>query len=165
MEIIKKISDILDDCIRYINIVLISAMTFIILLQVFFRYVLNNPLTWTEEIARFSMVWMVFLAISMVAKRKLNISLDFFLKKISLKVRKPIEILLQAYVIYFLFVLFKLGMVLVDSSYRQIAPASQIPMKWIYLSLPIGIAFLIFQHIVLIIKEINLLINKNIDTV
>ena len=164
MKLIEKVSDILDDCIRHINIVLISAMTFIILLQVFYRYVLNNPLIWTEEIARFLMVWMIFLAISMVSKRKLNISLDFFLKKIPLKVRKPLEILLQAYIIYFLFALFKLGIILVDSAYRQVAPASQISMKWVYLALPVGIVFLVFQQIVLLIKEINLLINKNIDT-
>lgn len=160
MKLIEKISDILDNCIRYINIALISVMTFIILLQVFFRYVLNNPLTWTEEIARFIMVWMVFLGISMVSKRKLNISLDFFINKIPIKIRKPLGVLLQIYIIYFLFILFKMGIVLVDSAYRQVAPASQISMKWIYLALPAGIAILAFQHIVLLIKDLNLLINK-----
>ena len=53
-----------------------------------------------------------------------------------------------------------MGIVLVDSAYRQVAPASQISMKWIYLALPAGIAILTFQHIVLLIKDLNLLINK-----
>jgi len=160
MKLIEKVSDILDHFVRYINIILIIVMTFTILLQVFYRYVLNNSLTWTEEIARFIMVWMVFLGFSMVSKRKVNISLEFFLKKISSKVRKPLEILLQVYIIYFLLILFKLGIVLVESAYRQVAPASQISMKWVYLALPAGIVILVFQHIVLLIKDLNFLINK-----
>lgn len=40
---------------------LLAVMTALILLQVFFRYVLNSPLVWAEELARLNMIWMAFL--------------------------------------------------------------------------------------------------------
>lgn len=162
MKLIEKISDGLDNFIRYISVVLILVMFVIIILQVFYRYVLNNSLPWTEEIARFIMVWMVFLGTSMVSKRKLNMSLDFLIKRLPLGVQKPIDILLQIYLIFFLFILFKQGIVLVESAFSQVAPATQISMKLVYLALPVGIAILLFQLVVLLIKDLKLFINKGL---
>ena len=46
---------------RWIALVLIGVMTAAVLVQVFFRYGLNRPISWTEEFAIFSMIWMAFL--------------------------------------------------------------------------------------------------------
>ena len=43
---------------RYIGIVAMTFMVVAILIQVFFRYVLNNALPWPDEAARFGMLWM-----------------------------------------------------------------------------------------------------------
>ena len=42
---------------RTVAAILLVIMTAIVLLQVFFRYGLNNSLSWTEELAKIMMVW------------------------------------------------------------------------------------------------------------
>ena len=44
---------------RWIGAALMGGMVVVILVQVFFRYVLNDALAWTEELSRFMMLWMV----------------------------------------------------------------------------------------------------------
>ncbi|PRX10722.1 UNVERIFIED_ORG: TRAP-type C4-dicarboxylate transport system permease small subunit [Martelella mediterranea] len=46
---------------RWTGAALMGLMVVVILIQVFFRYVLNDALAWTEELARFLMLWMVSL--------------------------------------------------------------------------------------------------------
>ncbi|MEJ2134846.1 MAG: TRAP transporter small permease subunit [Desulfofustis sp.] len=44
------------------------VMVISILLQVFFRYVMNAPLYWSEEIARYAFVWLVFIGAAIAPK-------------------------------------------------------------------------------------------------
>lgn len=57
---------------------LLGAMVMMILAQVFYRYVLNDSLSWTEEMAKFSMVWIAFLVAPWVYRENLNVSIQMF---------------------------------------------------------------------------------------
>ena len=48
--------------VRAVIIVLLAAMVAVTATQVFFRYALNQPLTWSEELSRYLFIWIVFLA-------------------------------------------------------------------------------------------------------
>ena len=61
VRILSQFNDALLRICRLTALVFIGVMTLVILLQVFFRYVLNAPLSWPEEAARYLMVWMTFL--------------------------------------------------------------------------------------------------------
>ena len=52
---------VLEESLRFALLALFAVIIVCVSLQVFFRYVLNDPLTWSEELARFSFMWMVFL--------------------------------------------------------------------------------------------------------
>lgn len=62
----------------YLAGVLLAAMVVMILAQVFYRYVLNDSLSWTEEMAKFSMVWIAFLVAPWVYRENLNVSIQMF---------------------------------------------------------------------------------------
>ena len=49
---------------------LIFAMSIIIFIQVVCRYVFQNSLTWSEEMARYMFVWLVYFSVSYTARRK-----------------------------------------------------------------------------------------------
>ena len=51
-------------------------MTLVILYQVFMRYVLNDPPTWSEEMSRFMMVWMTFLVAPIAYRRGMNVAIE-----------------------------------------------------------------------------------------
>ncbi len=61
---------------RAIAIVAIALMVVAILIQVFFRYVLNNPLPWPDEAARFAMLWMTGLIAPMAYRRGGFVAID-----------------------------------------------------------------------------------------
>ena len=55
---------------------LLALMLGMILAQVFFRYVLNDSLAWTEELAKFAMVWVACLVAPWAYREHLNVSIQ-----------------------------------------------------------------------------------------
>ena len=153
----------------------IFLMVIVILLQVFFRYVLNNALPWPDELARFLMLWMTgviapsayrwggFVSIEMLPKL-----LPKFLENIliiSLLVLSLI-ILLIGFQLGFQHV--KIGWIFNSSSLKvplDLIGGEQksIKLAWMYMSLPVGIFLLILVNIELILKKIILTFNTEIN--
>src|ERR1041384_6167480 len=52
------------------------SLAFIVFLQFFTRYVLNDSLAWTEEIARYGLMWIVFIGGAMVTRRNSHIAVE-----------------------------------------------------------------------------------------
>lgn len=65
---------------RGIAILAIALMVLAILIQVFFRYVLNNPLPWPDEAARFAMLWMTGLIAPTAYRRGGFVAIDTVLR-------------------------------------------------------------------------------------
>ena len=60
----------------WIAFVLFWSLAFIVFLQFFTRYVLNDSLSWTEEIARYGLMWIVFIGGIMVTRRNTHIAVE-----------------------------------------------------------------------------------------
>ena len=60
----------------WIAMVLFWSLAFIVFLQFFTRYVLNDSLAWTEEIARYGLMWVVFIGGAMVTRRNTHIAVE-----------------------------------------------------------------------------------------
>jgi TRAP-type C4-dicarboxylate transport system permease small subunit len=93
-----KLMDMLYVITRKALLVITGAMTALVILQVICRYVLKYPLVWTEEVARYLMLWMAFTSASCVIKRWDNIYVDFFINILKQKPRRFI-ILFQKFVV------------------------------------------------------------------
>lgn len=122
---------------------LIGLMTLVILLQVFFRYVLGNALTWSEEVARFMMIWMTFLIAPVAYRHGVNVSLDFFASRITGRVNEILGIALNLLVILFLVIFFVECFGLIERGLKLKASTLSIKMAYIYMILPISF-FLMF---------------------
>ena len=68
-----------DGVIRWMIIGLMSLMTVIVFAQIFFRYVFNVPLGWSEELARFAFVWVSFMGASALMRVKEHINVTVFI--------------------------------------------------------------------------------------
>lgn len=63
LTLVSRINDVLLAAGRRVAVVAMVLMVFVILLQIFFRYVLNNALPWPEEAARGLMIWMMAMVV------------------------------------------------------------------------------------------------------
>lgn len=137
---LDKISDACDAVSRLLAITLVSVFTVTVLVQVFFRYVLNNSLSWPEELARFMLVWMTFVAAAPALRRGFHVGVDFFLEQfVQIRWLKILVLVFNQLVILgFLVVVFYYGLQQFLNSGDMISPALQISYRWVYLSLPVG---------------------------
>ncbi len=76
MKILKWLDDNLEETIL---ILLLIAMACIMGLQIFCGYVLNNSLSWSEELTQYLFVWATFLSISYCVKKRVSIKIEQFI--------------------------------------------------------------------------------------
>jgi TRAP-type transport system small permease protein len=125
--------DILD----WIIAALFGATTVAIALQVFFRYILNNSLTWSEEISRYLFTWITFLGAAAAIRENQHVVIDFIVVKLPPTWRKTLEIGVLALVLVFKMVVAYFGFLLVGMTAGTLSPALALPLNLVfYASLP-----------------------------
>ncbi|MBL7005901.1 MAG: TRAP transporter small permease [Spirochaetia bacterium] len=126
----------------YFAMILLVAMTILIFINVFMRYILNSGIGWSEEIAKLLMVWFTFIAMAIGVKQGLHISLHLLPKKLPVWFDKSLIFLKDFITLSIAVVFFLYGLKLVQVTSRSIMPATEWPSSILYLILPIS-AFLI----------------------
>ncbi|MFW6029477.1 MAG: TRAP transporter small permease [Halanaerobiales bacterium] len=146
----------LNAFLKWCIIVIFFILTTIVLLQIFFRYVLSESIFWSEEAARYLLIWLVMIAAAHEMSYAEHIKVTFFREKLSLnyKIYKLINIIIYLVLLFVLLVFLKSSYELATRVSRQSSPALRISMLWPYLALPIGGFFMILQVIKLILKTI-----------
>ena len=90
MKLLKKIDKNLE---RWVMFVLLAGMTLVLGIQIFCRFVLNNSLTWSEELARFMFIWSTFLSIGFCLKEGISLKIDTLISLFPKKVQAVILLL------------------------------------------------------------------------
>lgn len=120
-----------------IGILLIYALIFFTALQVFFRYVMNNPLGWTEELARYVFIWSIFLGAAISARDRRHIRVELLQKYIPELGLRTLKVFNGICILAFLAFIIPPAFRYAIYAYRLKAIASQIPMFFVYVSLPL----------------------------
>jgi len=154
----NRISNGLNEVVKYLAAVLLASMTIIVFLQVLFRYVLNHPLDWSEELGSFAFVWMSLLGASIGLKRKEHPRLDLVVNHFSPNAQRVIAGLYNVAILFLLFVLFLYGAKLTVSMKSQLTAALQYSVSFVYSVLPISAAIMFFH---LAIQTVGLFLEKN----
>ena len=77
----KKAIHWLDEYLEeFLMVVFLIAMTLIMGIQVFSRYILGVSLSWSEEITRYLFIWSAFLSVSLCTKKCISIKIDQFIQ-------------------------------------------------------------------------------------
>ncbi|WP_102869086.1 TRAP transporter small permease [Pseudovibrio exalbescens] len=119
----------------------LSALLFVLVLiltwQVVSRYGLNDPSTFTEEALRFGVIWLSLLGAAYTVGKSKHMSIDLLVELASSRLKKILQMLVPiAFVLFASVVLFNGGMRGMVIASSQVSPVLQIPMPWIYASLP-----------------------------
>ena len=157
-KLLKITSDVINKISLVLVVVFLSAMVIIVLLQVFFRFILNNALPWPEEISRYLMVWGTFLGSGIACKYESHIGLSFIRERINAKYQGIIEFFVNCCILLFLAVCIWKGIIIFKFTLKQISPSAHISMAWPYSSVPICSAIM-FIHILNSFFERNASLN------
>ena len=138
---------------RWGVILLVAAITVIVALGVFFRFVLNNSLPWTEEVAKFVMVWLAFIGAPVVLKEGGHIAIDFIPSRLPSLVGHAALMLIQVIVMVVLAVLVFQGWALAWNALPQIATTVDVSLFYIFLAVPIGSAMMLTVSLELLLRQ------------
>jgi TRAP-type C4-dicarboxylate transport system permease small subunit len=144
----SRISDLIDTGTKIVLVIVLSLMAIVVFLQVIFRYLVHFPLFWTEEFARYCLVWASLLGAGVAFKQGQHIAVTYFLDRFAgdRKRKLMVGILADFFIAVILVVVFWGGLELVRITRHQLSPALQIPMSYPYLAVPIGSAIM-FIHL------------------
>ncbi len=136
--VLNKLSDRVNHAVEYISLWLFLILTVSCVAQVFFRYVVNQSLSWTEELARHSYIWIVLLGASICVKRGSHAVVEVVVDLLPKKARLIISIFVDILVISGACIMLVQGAKIVPITMAQMSPANEIPMGLIYIAVPIS---------------------------
>lgn len=136
----KKLGSIYDHFEEIFLVVCIVIMVVVIFLQVIARYVFNNSLSWTEELARFMFVWISWIGISFGEKKGEHITITLVKDKLKGKARLIFLVIRSVLTLAILIVLLIKGIDVTGKIYNMASTTAALHMpKWImYSSVPIS---------------------------
>ena len=145
MSIIKKISSLVAKIGASFVIASYAIMIIVTLVEVFRRYFMGHSFEWAEEMVRFLLVSSTFIGGSVAYKKANLVFFDLLQNKLSRRKNDILNLLNNAVILVFLFVLLKLGSdyMLSPTVLLQKSPGLGLPMVFPYASIPLGVLFMI----------------------
>lgn len=138
LEKLKALRLCLDKLILSVTSVLFVVMIVIVFAQVVARYVFSNSLSWSEEIARFLLVWTIFLAAGYTLGQGSHIFLDVVFNAFPRPIQKILRRFSGIMMLGFSYVLTNYGLEMVRIGSRQTSSAVGVPMWLVYSAIPVG---------------------------
>ena len=144
MKVLKFLDENLE---KMLCVVFLALMSIIIVLQVFFRYVLNNSLSWSEELARYLFIWMIYVGISYGVKLDKHICVDAVYTFMPKGIKRGYAIV--AYVLFLIFavaiIYYGILVVGMQISSGQVSPAMGLPMQYVYVAPVVGMILTVIR--------------------
>lgn len=119
-------------------VALLAVTVVIVILQVFFRYVLNSSLSWSEEAARYLFIWAALLGFSSSVEAGRLFSFEMLAARLPPTGRRICAALFALAAVAFLWALVVHGGSLAAKTMSQSSPAIGMPMAIAYAALPVG---------------------------
>ena len=144
----------IDTALERILIVILAVMTISVLWQGFFRYGLQNPSNWTDELVRFLFMWLGLLGAAYITGRRMHLAIDILPSRSNKKNQKKLNILIYSLVAVFSFFVMVVGgirLVYITLTLNQISPTLEVPLGYVYMVVPISGIFIIYYSILNII--------------
>lgn len=117
---------------------LLGGMVVIVFANVVARYYLSASLAWSEELARFMLIWLVFLGAVLAYVHNEHLGLDILVNNIPRRLAQLVTVLADILVLLALYLLAKGGYMMTVDSWDWEAPATYIPFGYVYIVIPIA---------------------------
>lgn len=148
MKQLKKVSDTINNVVSYTGMVLFVILIIACVSQVFFRFVLNHSLSWTEELARYCFIWMHLIGASLLIESSGHATVTVILDLLHGTARRILDTVIELVIFFNGVIMLYAGMVLSYSSRANLSTAMSVPMWVVNSSVAVGGLLLMFQAFV-----------------
>ncbi len=144
----------LEKATTILGVIIFSIMVVSVLMGVFYRYILFNPLPWSDELAVYCMIWIGYLGVGIALKYNEHPALEFIVDKLPTGARKMLKIFVYLAILIFLTVVMFWGFrYAISSGSFRMSSSLGIKMTIPLLSVPVGCLLGVIQ---LLIKFLNI---------
>lgn len=153
-----RVKAFLDQFIQVLIAALMGLMVVNVTWQVFSRYILGDPSSFTDELSRYMMIWLGLTGAAYVSGKNGHLAIDILPEKLKGKQLLYLQLFIHSLVIFFgLFVMIIGGgnLVYITQILQQKSATLQIPLSWIYGIVPISGVLVVYYHLFHIIQLIQ----------
>lgn len=152
MQLRKTIDKILANFL----VIIMAVMVINVLWQVASRFIVGTPSSFTDELARYLMIWIGILGAAYVSGRNMHVAIDVLPRRFSPPTQQRLMFVVRILIILFCLVAMVIGgsrLVYITYVLGQNSPALQVPLAVVYAVIPISGALIIFYKLSDILKK------------
>jgi TRAP-type C4-dicarboxylate transport system permease small subunit len=153
-----KLKSLMTKAVTWGLILAVALLVLDVVWGVFTRKVIGEQAKWTEELARFLLIWVTMLGGAVAFGRKGHLGVDYLVGKFDPEVRKLMAMIVHLIVLFFAVSVFIYGgwQVVRDSfAVEQMTPALGWKMGYVYMALPVSGVFMIIYTLDNLIRLIR----------
>ncbi len=150
----------------YVAVVSMFALQVVVVFaQVIWRFVFNDPFSWSEELARYLQVWIVLLAASVCINEGSHLAVDYLVHYLPFRQRKNLALLVAILMMVFVAVLIVAGTKMMLTARSQTSPALNVSMSAIYLVFPVAGALMWLESLNVFLKTLSVHNQADLESV
>jgi TRAP-type C4-dicarboxylate transport system permease small subunit len=137
----------MDRCINWFLALLMSGMVVIVSAQVWYRFILNDPLSWSEEASRYLFVWISFMGAAAGVRYQVHLGIDLMEKILPARGYRIAVIIVNLIIQVFLLMIIYWGFKILGVIQFQESPSMHISMRYPYMAVPVGSIFMLINSL------------------
>lgn len=137
---------------KWALVLLLAAMSCIVFANVSLRFLTNFSITWSEEVARYLMIWMTFIGAGLALRFGGHVAINNFQEMLPLPAQRLTRTVVAILLLAFCVVMVWMGYDYLSRMRFQVTPATRVSFSYIYAAMPIGFILLIV-HLLLVAKS------------
>lgn len=164
----KRLRKAVDKALAWLLIALMFVAVINVLWQVFTRWVLAVPSPYTEELARYLLIWIGLVGAAYAAGSKIHLAIDLLPMMLEGRRRLALEILIDTFVLLFAFFVLVVGgyrLVSLTLMMGQTSAALGLQMGYVYAAIPLSGVIIVFYAVLSIRDEIDAIRGKEVELV
>jgi TRAP-type C4-dicarboxylate transport system permease small subunit len=145
-----KFRERLDSTLYWLLVVLMAMMVLNVLWQVGSRFILRSPSSYTDELARYLLIWVSLLGASYVTGKKMHLAIDILPSRLHGKKQRNLNVLINVLVAIFALLTMVWGgikLVYITLTLNQTSAALNVPLGYVYLAVPLSGLIIIYYSI------------------
>ncbi len=156
----KTLFETMDRCINWFLALLMAGMVVIVSAQVWYRFILNNPLSWSEEASRYLFVWISFMGAAAGVRYQVHLGIDLMEKILPAGSYRIAVIIVNLIIQIFLLMIIYWGFKILGVIQFQESPSMHISMQYPYMAVPVGSIFMFINSLRITVAAIQ---NRTMD--